>query len=87
VNIRLKPDAEAYLKAQVTSGRFTSIEDAIEALTRDDEVAQAEIDAADISWAKPYLGKGRLSDIEAGQTVPAETVHAELRDRFRIKRD
>ena len=86
MNIRLKPDAEAYLKAQVASGRFASIEDAIEALTRDDEVAQAEIDAADLSWAKPYLSKG-LADIEAGRTVPAETVHAELRDRFRIKRD
>ena len=82
MNVRLKPDAEAYLKAQVASGRFASIEDAIEALARDDEVAQAEIDAADPSWAKPYLSKG-LADIEAGRTVPAETVHAELRDRFR----
>ena len=53
MNIRLKPDAEAYLKAQVASGRFASVEEAIDALTRDDEVAQAELDAADLSWAKP----------------------------------
>ena len=86
MNIRLKPDAEAYLKAQVASGRFASVEEAIDALTRDDEVAQAELDAADLSWAKPYIDKG-MADVEAGRTVSADTVHAELRDRFRAKRD
>jgi predicted transcriptional regulator len=86
VNIRLKPNAEAYLKAQVASGRFASVEDAIDALTRDDEIAQAELDAADLSWTKPYIDKG-MADFEAGRTVSADTVHAELRDRFRAKRD
>jgi hypothetical protein len=56
LEIDLKPDAEAYLKAQVASGRFSSVEEAIDALARDDEIAHAEIDAADLSWAEPYQG-------------------------------
>jgi hypothetical protein len=85
LEIDLKPDAEAYLKAQVASGRFSSIEEAIDALARDDEIAHAEIDAADLSWAEPYLAKA-IADVEAGSTIPAEEVHAELRDRFRARR-
>jgi predicted transcriptional regulator len=84
MQIRLNPDAEAYLKAQVASGRFRSVEEAIDALARDDEAARVELDAADLSWAKPYIANG-MADIEAGRTVPAETVHAALRDRFRAK--
>lgn len=86
MEIRLKPDAEAYLKAQVASGRFDSIEDAIDALTRDDAAARAELGAADLWWAKAYIDKG-MTDIEMGRTVSADTVHAELRGRFRAKRD
>ncbi len=82
MDIQLKPATAAYLEAQVAEGRFASIADAIDALAREDEVMQAELDAADLSWAKPYIDKG-LADLEAGRVVAAETVHAELRRRFR----
>ena len=85
MNIRLKPDTEEWLKAQVAEGRFNSVEDAVEALVADDR-AQAELDAADLSWAKPYIEEG-LADIEAGRTVPAEQVYAELRAKFSRSRD
>ena len=80
MNIRLKPDTEEWLKAQVAEGRFESIEDAVEALVADDR-AEAALDEEDLSWAKPYIEEG-LADLEAGRTIPAEQVHAELRAMF-----
>lgn len=80
MNIRLKPDTEEWLKAQVAEGRFSSVEDAVEALVADDR-AQAELDATDLSWAKPYIEEG-LADLAAGRTIPAEQVYAELRAKF-----
>lgn len=86
MNIRLKPDAEAYLAAQVASGRFTSLEDAVDALARDDQAARAELDATDLSWAKPFVDKG-LADLAEGRTISAVELHAELRGRFPTSRD
>jgi predicted transcriptional regulator len=50
-----------------------------------EEAACAEVDAADLSWAGAYIARG-LADAEAGRTVPADIVHAELRARFGTKR-
>jgi predicted transcriptional regulator len=77
VNIRLKPDTEQWLKTQVAEGRFESIEDAVEVLVAEDRMTQAELDATDLSWARPYIEEG-LAAIEAGEVVPAEEVHREL---------
>lgn len=82
MDIPLKPATEAYLKAQVASGRFASIGDAVEALARGDEAMQADLDAADLDWTKPYIDKG-LADLDAGRVIAAEAVHDELRRRFR----
>jgi predicted transcriptional regulator len=76
MDIRLKPDTEEWLKAQVAEGRFGSVDEAVEAL-----VADARLDAMDLSWAKPYIDEG-LAAIEAGDVIPAEQVHAELRAKF-----
>jgi len=81
MNIRLKPDTEEWLKAQVAEGRFESVEEAVEALVAEDRLEQERLDAMDLSWAKPYIEEG-LADIEAGRTIPAEQVHAELRAMF-----
>lgn len=86
MEIDLNPEAEAYLRAQVASGRFSSLEEAIGALARDDEAARADLEAADLSWAEPYLAKG-TAEAEAGRTISADALHAELRDRFRVRRD
>jgi predicted transcriptional regulator len=80
MNIRLKPDTEEWLKAQVAEGRFESIEDAVESLVMDDRL-EAKLADEDLSWAKPYIDEG-LADLEAGRVYPAEQVHAELRARF-----
>jgi predicted transcriptional regulator len=80
MNIRLKPDTEAWLKSQVAEGRFHSIEDAVEVLVADDRV-QAKLNESDLSWAKPYIDEG-IAALEAGDVVPAEQVYAELRAKF-----
>ncbi len=82
MNIRLKPDTEEWLKAQVAEGHFKSVDDAVEALIAEYQITQAQLDAADLSWAKPYIDEG-LADLEAGRVIPAEDVHAELRAMFK----
>jgi predicted transcriptional regulator len=77
MNIRLKPDTEEWLKAQVAEGRFESVEEVVEVLVEESRSNQAALDSADLSWAKPYLEKG-LAAIEAGDLIPAEEVHEEL---------
>lgn len=81
MNIRLKPDTEEWLKAQVAEGRFESIEDAVEILLDERRRDQQAFDNMDLSWAQPYIDKG-LADLEAGRVLPAEQVYAELRKRF-----
>lgn len=85
MDIDLKPDTEEWLKAQVERGRFNSLEEAVEALVLEDQIAQTEIENADLTWAIPYVAKG-LADVEAGRTIPAEKLHAALRDRFASRR-
>ena len=79
--IHLKPDTEQWLRAQVTRGRFCSLEEAVEVLVREDQITQAELEGTDLAWAESHIAKG-LADIEAGRTVSAEDVHTELRARF-----
>jgi predicted transcriptional regulator len=81
MNIRLKPDTEEWLKAQVAEGRSESIEQATEIYLDESRPNQEELDSMDLSWAQPYLDKG-LADVEAGRVRPAEEVFAELRKRL-----
>src|ERR1700716_1029308 len=81
MNIRLKPDTEEWLKAQVAEGRFESIEQAVEILLEEGRLNQEALDRVDLSWAQPYLDEG-LADLEAGRVPPAEQVHAEIRAIF-----
>ena len=81
MNIRLKPDTEEWLKAQVAEGRFESIEQAVEVYLDESRRNQEELDGMDLSWAQPYLDKG-LADADAGRVRPAEEVFAELRKQL-----
>lgn len=65
----------------MADGHFDSVEDAVTAAVLGIG-PDHDGDVGDLSWAKPYIDKG-LADLEAGRVVAAETVHAELRRRFR----
>ncbi len=83
MTIAIRPEIVRLLEAQVASGRFSSVEAAIEALALDDAAAEADLTRADLSWAKPLVERG-LADIAAGQTKPASDVHEALRARYRL---
>jgi hypothetical protein len=78
----LDSDVYQLLARQVGVGRFPSVEAAIAALARDDALREAELDAVDLSWAKPYVDAG-LKDVTEGRTRPAAAIHAALSARFR----
>jgi predicted transcriptional regulator len=84
--MQIELDAKVYrlLAEQVGAGRFPSVEAAIAALAEDDALRAADLEAADLSWAKPYIEQG-LRDVAEGRMRPAAAVHAALSERFRSR--
>jgi antitoxin ParD1/3/4 len=82
MSVAIRPEIVKLLEAQIAAGRFASVEAAIETMALDDAAAEADLDVADLAWARPYIEKG-LADIEAGRTRPSADVHAEMRARYR----
>jgi antitoxin ParD1/3/4 len=73
----LGPHFEAFIQAQLATGRYADASDVIRAALRlleEDDKKYAELDAA------IFAG---LADIEAGDTVDAETVFDELEAELR----
>ncbi len=64
MNIRLKPGTEEWLKAQVAEGAFPVDRRRRGGPRERGRAAQEELDAADLSWAKPHIEEG-LADVEA----------------------
>jgi Arc/MetJ-type ribon-helix-helix transcriptional regulator len=57
MNITLPPEQQKWLEAEIKSGRFTSIEDAL-------ATAVGELMASgqdDLEWARPYIEQARAS--------------------------
>jgi len=78
----LSPEQMEWLKAQVASGQYPSIEEGIRTAVA---LAQLQIDTApdeDISWAKPYVEVG-LAQARRGEGIPAEEVFARLEEKFK----
>ncbi len=55
MNIRLSPEQDEWLKAQVAAGQFGSVDDAV-ALAIADFMA---IGDDDLGWARPYVDEAR----------------------------
>lgn len=68
MTITLKPDQEAWLKARVASGGFTSVEEAARQLIAE---RIAELADDEMAWAKPYVDAG-LAALERGEFVSLE---------------
>jgi Arc/MetJ-type ribon-helix-helix transcriptional regulator len=77
MNIRLSPAHRKWLSAQVSSGAFVSVDDAlawaIEGMMRlaDD----------DLEWTRPYLEKGEAS-LARGEGIPGDEFLAQLDRRL-----
>jgi antitoxin ParD1/3/4 len=65
MNIPLPPDHEDWLKAQVASGRFQSLEEALASAV----AGLRAQDAADDTWAKPLIDEA-LQALDRGEGTP-----------------
>jgi antitoxin ParD1/3/4 len=73
MNIRLSPEQQAWLEAQVAAGRFNSVDDAV-------AVAVADLMAVsddDLAWAKPYVDEARAA-AERGEVVSLDDALADI---------
>lgn len=73
MNIRLRPEQQAWLEAQVAAGHFSSVDDAV-ALAVSDLMA---IGDDDLAWAKPYVDEGRAAAAR-GEVVSLDDAAADI---------
>ena len=84
MNIRVNPDTEAWLKAEVDAGRFPSVEEAIDCLVMEHQTAWLDVTEDDHLWAKPEIDEA-LASIENGVGSSLEAVEQRLRERLKSK--
>lgn len=72
--ISLPTDQIRWLEAEVSAGRFASIDEAVRSA-----IAALMQDGGDddLDWAKPLVDEA-LAEVERGEGLPAEQVRAEL---------
>ncbi len=71
MTITLTPEQEAWLKAHVACGDFSSIEDAARQLIDERIAARAAEESDDLAWAKPCVDEA-LADVERGDVITLE---------------
>ncbi|PTS73898.1 hypothetical protein DBR17_17605 [Sphingomonas sp. HMWF008] len=82
VMVAISEAAKARADALVLSGRYESIEHAIEAGLSQLDLEDDEVDLDALSPEDRAAVEEGLADIAAGRVIPAEQVYAELRARF-----
>lgn len=75
MNIRLRPDQQKWLEAQVAKGEFASVEDAVQQM-----IAERMWFDDDLSWAKPYVEEA-LGDVASGRIMTLEEHRARMARR------
>ena len=73
MNVRLSPDQQAWLEAQVAAGRFSSVDEAV-AIAIADLMA---INDDDLAWAKPYVDEARAAAAR-GEIVSLDDAVADM---------
>lgn len=76
MTITLNPNQEAWLQTHVASGVFTSVEAAARQLI-DERIAERDLEADDLAWAKPYVDEG-LAALERGEVLSREEYRARM---------
>lgn len=84
MNIRVKPETEAWLKSAVDAGQFPSVEEAIDRLVIEHQAAWLDVAEDDHLWAKPEIDEA-LASIENGDGRSLEAVEQRLRERVKSK--
>ena len=78
MTITLTPEQQKRLEADVAAGQYVSVEAAVR-FAVDHLIA---IDAADLSWVKPYLDEAR-TEVARGEYVTHEEFKRDLADRIK----
>lgn len=74
MSISLGPDQEAWLAAQIESGEFKSMDDAIRRLV-EERITDRMIEADDLAWAKPYVAEA-LAAARRGKVISHDEYRA-----------
>jgi antitoxin ParD1/3/4 len=82
----LSPEQMEWLKAQVASGQYPSIEEGIRSAVMHAQIEIENAASEDLDWVKPYIEEA-LAEIERGEGIPAEQVFAELREQAKTFKD
>ena len=84
MNIRVNPETEAWLKAEVDAGRFSSVEDALDRIVTEHQAAWLDVAEDDHLWAKAQIDAA-LASIDKGDGSSLEAVEQRLRERLTSK--
>ena len=74
MQVPLTHEQETWLRAEVASGHFASIEQAAQQLL-DERIAERSLDSDDLDWLKPLVEEG-LSALERGEHVSLDEYRA-----------
>jgi antitoxin ParD1/3/4 len=74
MSFSLTADQQAWLKAHVERGEFSSIDEAARQLI-DERIAEREIEDDDLAWAKPYVDEARAA-VARGEVLTLDTYRA-----------
>lgn len=81
ITLKLRPEQEEALRAQVAAGRFASVEAAI-SFAVDHFMSLLPADLDDLSWAKPYIDEAR-AQIERGEVVTLEEFNTHVDEKLK----
>jgi antitoxin ParD1/3/4 len=85
MNVRVKPETEAWLKAEVEKGHFGSIEEAVETMVLAHQAAAIDVAVDDHAWAKPLVDEA-LAALDRGEGSALADVVTRLKDRIAARR-
>ncbi len=74
MSFSLTDDQQAWLKAHVERGEFTSIDQAARQLI-DERIAEREIEEDDLAWARSYVDEARAA-VARGEVMTLEAYRA-----------
>jgi antitoxin ParD1/3/4 len=77
MNIRLRPDQQKWLEAQIAKGEFASIDDAVQQM-----IAERMWFDDDLSWAKPYVDEA-LAAAARGDVITLDQHKAEIEKQLK----
>jgi antitoxin ParD1/3/4 len=84
MNIKLKPEQEKIIQAQIQSGKYNSAEEIVDVVFKLFDKLQSEY----AEWIEETRAKVdvAIAELERGEGLDGETVVAEILDRFKKAR-